>query len=357
MKKILTLVSLIAALLLAACGGAASPAQPTAVPAAAEPTGAPVVEATAVPTAEPAPEAASGFPVTIKHGLGETTVEAQPSRIVVLEWSLLEDLLALGIQPVGAADIAGYHSWVKIPVELDPSVVDVGSRREPSLEKIAELKPDLILAADFRSQNNYEQLSQIAPTIAFLSYPQDESISQYELMITTFNEIAAVTGRVSEAEAVLAQLDESFANLDSSLEAAGLKGAQFVLAQGFTSGDAAEIRLFTETSLASEVLEKIGLTPGWHDSFQLYGYSTISLEGLSELPEDIHFFYVVQDDDNIFASDAGQTVWDSLGFVKAGHAYPLGADTWLFGGPLSAQIIAEIAANTLVPNIASQASS
>lgn len=350
MKKILSLVSLIAALLLAACGGAATPAQPTAVPAAAEPTSAPVAEASAAPTAEPAPEAASGFPITLKHGLGETTVEAQPERIVVLEWSLLEDLLALGIQPVGAADIEGYHSWVKIPIELDPSVVDVGSRREPNLEKIAQLKPDLILTADFRSQANYEQLSQIAPTIGFVSYPEDDSLSQYQLMIQTFNEVAAVTGRVSEGEAVLAQLDESLADLAAKIEGAGLKDGNFILAQAYTSGDAAEIRLFTETSLASEVLEKIGLKQAWQDSFQLYGYSTIGLEGLSELPEDIHFFYVVQDDDNVFASDAGKAVWDSLGFVKAGQAYSLGADTWLFGGPLSAELIAEIATNTLEPN-------
>lgn len=365
MKKLLALTTLLASLLLAACGGAASapqaPAEPTAAAPTAAPTEAPTAEPSAEPTAEPAAEAtpeataetatdaSSIYPITVKHGLGATTIESEPLRIVALEWNLLEDLLALGIQPVGAADIEGYHSWVKIPVELDPSVVDVGSRREPNLEKIAELKPDLILAVDFRSQKNYEQLSQIAPTIAFVNYPPDASFSQYDMMISDLQTIAAVTNRVSEGEAVLAQLDETLAAASTRLSEAGFAGAKYVLAQAYTSSDVAEIRLFTETALASEIFAKLGLVPAWQDDFQTYGFSTVGLEGLSELPDDLHFFYVVQDNDNVFASETGQPVWNSLGFVKAGQTYSLGGEAWLFGGPLSAELIATLIGDLLVP--------
>jgi ferric hydroxamate transport system substrate-binding protein len=33
--------------------------------------------------------------------------------------------------------------------------------------------------------------------------------------------------------------------------------------------------------------------------------------------------------------EAVSPLWANLEFVKNHHAYPLGGDTWLFGGPLS----------------------
>jgi len=32
-------------------------------------------------------------------------------------------------------------------------------------------------------------------------------------------------------------------------------------------------------------------------------------------------------------------VWRNLRFVKEGRTYPIGGDTWLFGGPLSAEVL------------------
>jgi iron complex transport system substrate-binding protein len=113
------------------------------------------------------------FPITIEHDFGSTTITAPAQRIVVLEWVYAENLLALGVMPVGMADIDGYNNWVKIEPQLDETVVDVGTRQEPNLEVIAELQPDLIIAPSFRVSANYEALSAIAPTITFNSYPTD----------------------------------------------------------------------------------------------------------------------------------------------------------------------------------------
>ncbi len=45
--------------------------------------------------------------ITIEDVYGEQTIEGTPKRVVVLEWVYAEDLLALGVQPVGMADIEG----------------------------------------------------------------------------------------------------------------------------------------------------------------------------------------------------------------------------------------------------------
>lgn len=83
-----------------------------------------------------------------KHPLGEVRLTDTPKRIVALDFNYTEDLLALGITPVGVADIdspTGFNTLVNIQPALGPEVVDVGGRQGPNLEIIAELQPDLIL--------------------------------------------------------------------------------------------------------------------------------------------------------------------------------------------------------------------
>lgn len=276
---------------------------------------------------------------TITHALGESTLAGTPQRIVALEWTYVEDLLALGLQPIGVADIEGYHDWVKVPIALDPGVVDVGERGEPNLETLTGLKPDLIITAAFRSAENYEQLNAIAPTIAFDSYPTDESITQYDEMRQTFLTIADLVGRTAEGEAVLAQMEAKFAAARTQLQAAGKLGESFVLAQAF-GGDTVQIRLFTDNAMATEIVTQLGLENGWDGPFDQYGFTTVSIETLPELG-DVNFFYVVQDDNNVFTREAIAPLWNELTFVQNNKAYPLGGDTWLFGGPLSAELVVD----------------
>ncbi len=293
--------------------------------------------------------ASASFPLTITHARGETTLERPAERVVALEWTYVENLLALGVQPVGVADISGYNDWVQIPVALDAGVQDVGTRQAPDLERIAALKPDLILAPSFRVDANYDALNAIAPTLAFDPYPANTSLTQYDEMVQTFQTIARVVGREQEGARVLAAMEQTFSTQAERIKAAGQAGAPFVLAQAFSGGNGAQVRLFTENALAVQIVERLGLENAWQDTtFQQYGFSTVSVEALPQLGE-AHFFYVVQDDDNVFATDMIRPLWESLPFVRAGNAHPLGGDTWLFGGPLSAEVLSEKVTAALVP--------
>lgn len=275
----------------------------------------------------------------VRHAMGETCVPVRPRRVVALEWIYAENLLALGVQPAGVADIAGYNDWVKIPAALSTDVRDVGTRQQPSLEALAQLKPDLILAPKFRIAQTYGKLSAIAPTLAFDPYPTDGT-TQYDEMRATFTTIAAVLGRPETGRAVLRRLETKLDQARDALERAGRKNETFVLAQAFTSGNAATMRLFTRNAMPSQILERIGLTNAWSDAPQQYGFSTLSLEGLIRLGAD-NFLYVVQNDDNVFAAPEVAPVWKSLPFVRSGRAYNLGGRTWLFGGPLSAEVLVD----------------
>ncbi len=352
---------------LALLGACAAPLTlPTAQPPTADSTAVPAVTvaAQAQPSLAPkdvaptTPSATGGdLPRAVKHLLGETTITGDAERIVALEWTYVEDILALGVQPVGIADVEGYKAWVKTPgVELSPDVVDLGFRGEPNLESLLSLDPDLIIEIDFSAAGYYDKLAAIAPTLVFSPYPEDTSLSTYQEMRDTFLTIADATGKRAQGEAALKRLDDKIAASKAHIEASGKSGSKIILSQAWGAGGDVGIRLFTDNGMAVEVVKRLGLENGWqYPKVQQYGFSTVTPEALSSIGKDVHFFYVVQNDDDPFTSTALKPLWDSLAFVQAGNAHPLGGDTWLFGGPLSMELLVDIVTETLTGSTASAA--
>ncbi len=281
---------------------------------------------------------------TVDHAKGTEKFTQYPTRIVALEWSLAEYLMALGIQPVGVADLERFYSLVITSQRFDDSVVDVGTRQEPNLEAIATLQPDLILTVDFRSANSYNKLKAIAPTIVF-DTKGDYNADQYKYMLSSFSTIAEVTGTTDRAKEVLNNLEGIYADARQQLKSAGKDGSEFAITQGWMNQNAAVMRLFAPNSMASVLLEKIGLKNAFQPSTLVKnGFETISIEGLLQV-KDASFFYVAyrDDDGNDVLTEHLSTnkVWNSLPFVAEGRYYQLGDDIWLFGGPISAQSVIE----------------
>ena len=71
-------------------------------------------------------------------------VHSASLRVVALDWACAETAQALGVTPVGMAQLADYRLWSG-DMPMPDSVVDVGLRMEPNLELIRALRPDLIL--------------------------------------------------------------------------------------------------------------------------------------------------------------------------------------------------------------------
>ncbi|MFB5663367.1 ABC transporter substrate-binding protein [Alteribacillus sp. HJP-4] len=293
-------------------------------------------------------EESSSESVTIEDAVGETELEETPEDIVVLEWVYAEDLLALGVQPAGVADVAGYEDWVNIEPELSEDVTDVGTRQEPSLEEIAKLEPDLIITAASRHGAISDELNDIAPTLMFEPYPEEGEGDQYEEMETTFNEIAKAVDKEDEAETVLSDLDGAYEDIAAELEESDYNDTEIVLSQAFSANENAALRLFTDNSMVMQILENIGLQNAYDgESFEVYGYTETSVEAL-EPYQDAEFMYIVQENDNVFENQlADNSVWNGLNFVEEERTHALPGDTWTFGGPLAAEVFAREAANSL----------
>ncbi|WP_189543845.1 iron-siderophore ABC transporter substrate-binding protein [Streptomyces gelaticus] len=126
-----------------------------------------------------APAAADGaFPVTVEHAFGSTQITKAPRRVVSVGYTDDQAVLALGIKPVGmvdqypnpagkSPDINTQWPWVKDKWgDTRPEVVMNNGDSGPNYEKIAALRPDLIVAVYSEiDKAAYEKLSRIAPTV------------------------------------------------------------------------------------------------------------------------------------------------------------------------------------------------
>ncbi|MFJ3722969.1 iron-siderophore ABC transporter substrate-binding protein [Streptomyces sp. NPDC090045] len=126
-----------------------------------------------------APAAAAGtFPVTVEHAFGSTKVAKAPQRVVSVGYTDDQAILAFGIKPVGmvdqypnppgtSPDINTQWPWVKAKWgDTRPEVVMNNGDTGPNYEKIAALRPDLIIAVYSEiDQAAYDKLSKIAPTV------------------------------------------------------------------------------------------------------------------------------------------------------------------------------------------------
>ncbi|MGP3978258.1 iron-siderophore ABC transporter substrate-binding protein [Streptomyces sp. 8N114] len=171
------------------------------------------------------------FPVTIKHKFGSTTVKSQPKRVVTVGLSDQDAALALGTVPVGTTEWLGEYKGAVGPWAKDklgsaetPTVLkDTGTG--PQVEKIAKLRPDVILALYAGlTKEQYRTLSKIAPVVAQPSGIPDYSIRWQEQTET----IGKTLGRPAKAKKLIAGVEKRIAKAAS--EHPEFKGKTAVMA-------------------------------------------------------------------------------------------------------------------------------
>nr|WP_099458653.1 iron-siderophore ABC transporter substrate-binding protein [Paenibacillus crassostreae] len=287
-------------------------------------------------------------PIVLKDAKGELKLDKPAQKIVVLEWTFTEDIIALGMQPVGNADNENYKLYVTSEASLDEGVTDVGTRDEPNLETIASLQPDLIIGVSDSHEAIYDQLKGIAPTLLFSLYPPEGEGNHYTQMEEIFRTIAVAVGKTAEGEKVLADLDTHYADAKATLAAAGKEGFNYVLTQAYSYQNAAQLRLFLDNSLAVQTLNRIGLVNDWKsEQFEMWGFSTSTVESLPAV-QDSNLIHIVQKDDDIFSNELkDNSVWNGLTFVKEKRIFGLDSATWVFGGPISSKVIVDEVVATL----------
>lgn len=170
----------------------------------------------------------------VTHLYGETVIEAEPTKIATVSWVNADTLLALDVVPIGMPTVTwggndnGSTDW--IDTKLEELGAAWGGENAPTqydesdginYDEMAALMPDLIIAAySGVTQEEYEQLSKIAPTIGPLAA---NYTAGWEEVLAA---VGAATGRSEQATSLTEQITADLAAVGE--ENPAVAGATFI---------------------------------------------------------------------------------------------------------------------------------
>ncbi|MBA0046335.1 ABC transporter substrate-binding protein [Mycobacteroides sp. LB1] len=168
--------------------------------------------------------------VVIKHAFGKTEVKAPPQRIVSAGYTEHDYLLALGVIPIAVTEwYGGFPSatWPWATQRLGAATPEVLNLTDGlMIDKIASLKPDLILATDAGlDQDTYTKLSGIAPTVA-----QSGKYAFFEPWKDEARAIGQAVFKAAEMDALVQAVDNKFTAAASAHT--GFKDKKVIYLQG-----------------------------------------------------------------------------------------------------------------------------
>ncbi len=176
-----------------------------------------------------------GESVVITHELGETTVNKNPKRIVVFDYGILDSLDKLGVEGVVGVVQDGLPEYLSKFESTDYS--SIGSLKEPDMEKIFELTPDLIIISG-RQSDYYEELNKIAPTI-HLGVKNENYLESFTANMNILGEIFE---KEKDVEKELATINEAIEELNAKVTEKGVNGLIALANDGAFSVYGAESR-------------------------------------------------------------------------------------------------------------------
>ena len=262
--------------------------------------------------------------VTVKDAKGEFTLDKTPSRVVALEYSFVDALAQVGVSPVGVADDNKIDRILPQVREKIAAWQSVGTRSQPSLEVIASLKPDLIIADPSRHTAVFEELKKIAPTVMF-----DSRHESYQENLETAQKIGNLVGKSAEMKAKINEHNDYIANIAKNLGVQGKKAS-------FGTSREDKFNIQNDNGYVGSFLTTLGFAPTKLNSDQ--AFVEINLEQLvMEKPE--YLFIAHYRDESIARKWEAEPLWKAIPAVKANHVYSVDSDMWARGRGLEASKI------------------
>ncbi|SDN83407.1 iron complex transport system substrate-binding protein [Klenkia soli] len=298
----------------------------------------------------------SAFPVTIENAFGETTIESEPQRIVVIGYTDVDTLLALDVQPVAFQEFVSFPD-AAVP-GLGPWAEDAAGDTEmqvfpvadgaPSVEQVLALQPDLVVAVSSGiEQDEYDQLSAVVPVLA---RPADSTAYLVDRDDATLT-IGKALGKEDQAQQLVDGVDQAFT--DAAAANPDFAGKTVVVTLPATDGSGG-YSAYVEGDTRTQFFTDLGfeLTPGIADldagdSF----FVTVSAEQAQLLDADLVVAIGLYDIDQTRAELAADPVFSAIPAVQSGHV--LYVDPLTGGGAVAYNDVLSVpyALDLLVPQI------
>lgn len=261
-------------------------------------------------------QTAAAFPRTVQHDQGETVIDTKPKRVVALDNSLVEAVVALEVPLVGG--IGSYRDQNGFPPYLGDAVADtedVGPLDSPDLEAIAALEPDVIVSASVRHEALYDELSAIAPTVFV-----ETTGPIWKENIRTLGE---VLGEEEKAEELLTAYETRAAKLGAAInEKAGNPTVSMVR---FLDGPT---RLYANTSFSGIVFQDMGLARPAAQDVDEFAVE-IGEEEIRKADADHIFVTVYSGGQESAERFRRNPLWGELDGVKAGNVHEVADEIWM----------------------------
>jgi iron complex transport system substrate-binding protein len=316
MKKLLLPLMILLVMALAACGnndtnnaGSSASGSP-AESAASSPSG-----SAASSPANTSESGAQPGTITYQSENGPVEVPANPQRVIVLS-SFAGDVMKFGVHLVGV------DSWSKLNPRFQDQLKDVAEVSDEDLEKIIELKPDLIIGLS--NIKNVDKLKQIAPTVTYTYGKVD--------YLTQILEIGKLLNKEKEAQA---WIDDFKARAEQAGEEIKAKiGADKTVSviesyekQLYVYGD--------HWGRGTEILYqamKLPMPEKVKAMTDKDGYYALSSEVLPEYAGD---YVILSKSDGSDTSFQQTETYKNLPAVKAGHVYEVNMNEFYFNDALT----------------------
>ncbi|MEH7359079.1 iron-hydroxamate ABC transporter substrate-binding protein [Priestia aryabhattai] len=253
--------------------------------------------------------------ITYQSEDGPVKVPANPKRVVVLG-SYAGNVLSLGV------NIVGVDSWSKMNPRFEKKLKGVEEVSDENLEKIIELKPDLIIGLS--TTKNIDKLKKIAPTVTY-TYDKVDYLTQHV-------EIGKLLNKEKEAQSWVDNFKKRAAKAGSDIKAKIGEDSTVSVIENFDKqlyvfgdnwGRGTEI-LYQEMKLKMpEKVKKMALKDG---------YYAISPEVLPEYAGDYLIFSKNQDGDTSFEKT---DTYKNIPAVKNNHVFEANAKEFYFNDPIT----------------------
>lgn len=227
--------------------------------------------------------------VKVEHALGSTEVQEEPEKIVVFDWAALDAMETLGVDGVvGVPQSSAIPEYLNEYAKED--YANVGGLKEPDLEKINELQPDLIII-NGRQHSFYDKLSEIAPTISMAK----EDGKYMESVTKNLNYLGDIFNKEEEVakefEAINAKIDE----INKKVTENGYVATTLMASDG-------ELSVFGQDSRFGFIYNEIGFK-NTDENIQAADHGqSVSYEYIAS--QDSDFMFVI--DKSVIANDKNQ---------------------------------------------------
>ncbi|KGM95555.1 ABC transporter substrate-binding protein [Clostridium novyi A str. 4552] len=200
------------------------------------------------------------YPLKIKDSYNrEVVINKEPKRIISIAPNITETIFALGMgnKLVGRTDYCDYPKEAK-------NIISIGSLTQPNIEKIVELKPDVVIASTHFKKDVLTKLEKMNIKVVVLYGPET-----FDGVYDTINKVGEVMNAKSEANKLVLDMKNKVNSITDKVKNKTKPKVYYVVSYGkmgdFTSGGNTFIGNMIEMAGGNNVASDV---KGWKYSIE-----------------------------------------------------------------------------------------